>query len=54
MWAVVAVVAFAVALILRLASVSNGIMWTPDTFALIGLVALAAAHITPGWPWRRP
>jgi len=54
MCAVLALVSFVVALVLRLASASNGIMWAPDTFALLGLVFLAAAHIAPGWPRRSP
>jgi NADH:ubiquinone oxidoreductase subunit 6 (subunit J) len=52
MWAVIAVVAFAVALILRLAEVSRGVVWTWETWGLIGLLALAVAHVSPGWPWR--
>lgn len=54
MWAVVAVIAFTVALILHLASVSKGVVLTPDTFALIGFIALAVEHIAPGWrPYGR-
>lgn len=54
MWAVVAVIAFSVALVLRLASVSKGVFLAPDTFVLIGFIALAVEHISPGWrPYRR-
>jgi hypothetical protein len=54
MWSVIAVVAFVVALVLRLAEVARGVLLTWETFVIIGLVALAATHITPGWPWRSP
>ena len=43
-----------VALLLRVAEVARGVWLTWETFMLIGLVALAASHITPGWPWRSP
>jgi hypothetical protein len=52
MFGITAIVAFAVALILQLASVSKGTVLTVDTFALIGLLCLAA-HVVTGWtPWR--
>lgn len=47
MFGVAAVVAFAIALILQLASVSKGVFLTVDTFELIGLICLAA-HLN-GW-----
>ena len=52
MFAVGAVVAFAVALVLDLAGISNG-HFDPETFMLAGLVCLALAACAPGWP-RRP
>ena len=51
MWAVIAAIAFAVALVLQLAKVSRPPVLTPTTFALAGLLALALAHFGPGWPW---
>lgn len=54
MWSIVAVVAFALALVFRLAGVAQGVLLTWETFMLIGLLALAVAQVVPGWPWRRP
>lgn len=54
MWPVVAVVAFAVALILRVAEVARGVLLTWETFVVVGLLAMALAQVSPGWPWRRP
>jgi hypothetical protein len=51
MFAVAAVVAFAVALILKLASVSKGVLLTPETFTIIGLLCISV-HLL--WPWPRP
>lgn len=53
MAAVIAIVSFSIALILWLASVSKGVFLTPETFQLIGLIALAVAHVTGGWPTVR-
>ena len=52
MFALIAVVSFAVALILDLAGISNG-HFDPETFMLAGMVFLALAACAPGWP-RRP
>ena len=50
---IAAVVAFAIALILRLAGVSKGVLLTADTFVIIGLLCLAV-HVVFGWlPLRR-
>ena len=52
MFGVAAIVAFVVALILQLASVSKGVFLTVETFTLIGLLCLAV-HVVTGWlPWR--
>ena len=49
---VASVVAFAIALILQLASVSKGVFLTAETFTIIGLLCLAV-HLVTGWlPWR--
>lgn len=50
---IAAIVAFAVALILQLASVSKGVLLTPSTMVIIGLLCLAV-HIVAGpwWPRR--
>ena len=54
MWAVVAVIAFSIGLVLWLASVSKGVFLTPETFAFIGGIALSIEHVHPGWyPTRR-
>jgi hypothetical protein len=53
MFGIAAIVAFAVALILQLASVSKGSVLTVETFTLIGLLLLAV-HLVTGWaPWHR-
>lgn len=53
MFGIAAIVTFAIALILQLASVSKGVLLTPWTFVVIGLLCLAV-HITFGWlPARR-
>lgn len=53
MFGIAAIIAFAVALILQLASVSKGVLLTPSTFVILGLLCLAV-HIVTGWaPWRR-
>jgi len=54
MFGIAAVVAFAVALILQLASVSKGVFLTVATFTLIGLLCLAVHLVWPYTPWRRP
>lgn len=41
MFGIAAIVAFAIALILQLASVSKGVLLTVTTFTLIGLLCLA-------------
>lgn len=52
MLGIAAIVAFAIALILQLASVSKGVVLTVETFTLIGLLCLAI-HMVTGWlPWR--
>lgn len=48
MFGVAAIVAFAIALILQLASVSRGVVLTPATFTLIGLLCLA---LDRGYGW---
>ena len=55
MFGVASIVAFAVALILQLASVSKGVFLTVATFTLIGLLCLAVHVTTAGgwWPARR-
>ncbi len=53
MFGIAAIVAFVVALILQLASVSKGVFLTVETFTLIGLLCLAV-HVVTGWlPWKR-
>jgi len=52
MFGVAAIVAFAVALILQLASVSKGVFLTVTTFALIGFICLAV-HLCGWLPLRR-
>lgn len=55
MLAVAAVVSFAISWILWLAKVHDSAFLTWQSFMLIGLVLLAAAHIAAtGWPWARP
>lgn len=52
MFGIASIVAFAVALILQLASVSKGTILTPAAFTIIGLLCLAV-HLVTGWaPWR--
>ena len=52
MFAVLAAICFAVALVLHLAGVGSGHI-DETTFMLAGMLCLALAAITPGWP-RRP
>jgi hypothetical protein len=51
MFGIAAIVAFAVAVILQLASVSKGVLLTVETFTLIGLLCLAVHLCTP-WGHR--
>ena len=51
MFAILSVLAFALALILDLAGISNG-HFDPQTFMYAGLVLLALAACAPGWPHR--
>jgi hypothetical protein len=55
MFGVAAIVAFAVALILQLASISQGQgqVLTVWTFTLIGLLCLAVHVVTGWWPVHR-
>jgi hypothetical protein len=53
MFGIASVVAFAVALILDLASVHKGVFLTVTTFMLIGLLCLAIHMVYPWQPWRR-
>jgi hypothetical protein len=52
MFGIAAVFAFAIALILWLASIATGVFLTWQTFALIGLICLAA-HLNGWLPLRR-
>ena len=52
MFAVLAAICFAVALVLHLAGAGSGHI-DETTFMLAGMLCLALAAITPGWP-RRP
>ena len=51
MFGIAAIVAFAVALILHLASVGKGVFLTVTTFTLIGFVCLAV-HLSTTWGHR--
>ena len=51
MFAIAAVVCFAIALILELAGISKGHV-DQLTFALAGLLCLALSGVQ-SWPWRR-
>jgi hypothetical protein len=51
MFGIAAIVAFVVALILQLASVSKGVFLTVDTFVIIGLGCLAI-HLATPWGHR--
>ena len=51
MFGIAAIVAFVVALILWVASVSKGVFLTPETFTLIGFVCLSVHLVTP-WGHR--
>jgi hypothetical protein len=53
MFGIAAIVAFAIALILWLASVANGVLLTWQTFALIGLLCLSVHLVRPWWPSRQ-
>jgi hypothetical protein len=46
------IVAFALALILQLASVGKGAFLSAATFTIIGLLCLAAHVVTGWWPAR--
>ena len=52
MTGIAAVVAFTIALILQLASVSRGVLLTVTTFMLIGLICLSL-HLLGVLPLRR-
>ena len=52
MFALASVVFFAVALILSLAGISHDHL-NEQTFMLAGMLCLALAAVTPGWPWHR-
>ena len=52
MFGIAAIVAFAVALILQLASVSKGSLLTAATFVIVGLLCLAVHLVTGWWPQR--
>jgi hypothetical protein len=54
MFGIAAVVAFAVALILQLASVDKGVLLNPGAFTIIGLLCLAVHLAWPYTPWHRP
>jgi len=54
MFGIAAVVAFAVALILHLASVDRGVLLNPGAFTIIGLLCLAVHLVWPYTPWHRP
>jgi hypothetical protein len=51
MFGIAAIVAFIVALILWLASVSKGVFLTAETFELIGFICLAV-HLSTPWGHR--
>lgn len=51
MFGIASIVAFAIALILQLASVSKGVFLTVTTFMLIGLLCLAI-HLSTSWGHR--
>jgi hypothetical protein len=51
MFGIAAVVMFAVALILQLASVGKGVFLTAATFTIIGLLCLAV-HLSVSWGHR--
>jgi hypothetical protein len=53
MFGLAAIVAFTVALILQLASVSKGVFLTVATFTLIGLLRLSVHLAAGSLPWRR-
>jgi hypothetical protein len=51
MFGLAAIVSFAVALILHLAAISNGVFLTAATFTLIGLLCLSV-HLSTSWGHR--
>jgi hypothetical protein len=51
---VLAIVAFAVALIFQLASVDKNVLLNPGAFTIIGLLCLAVHLVWPVTPWHRP
>ena len=51
MFAVLAAICFAIALVLHLAGLASG-HFDETTFMLAGMLCLALAAITPGWPKR--
>jgi len=55
MWIIGAIIAFAIALFIQLASANKGVFLTTTTFEIIGFICLSVAHLVPGWwPARRP
>ncbi len=52
-FAICALVAFAVGLILRLTDAGSGHVADPWTWTLLGLALLAAHQVSPAVPWRR-
>lgn len=52
MFGIPAIVAFAIALILQIASASRGTVINVETFTLIGLLCLAIHLVTGWWPAR--
>ena len=53
MFGIASIVAFALALILWLASVHQGVFVTWQTFTIAGLLCLAVHVVTGWWPARR-
>jgi hypothetical protein len=51
MFGLAAIVAFAIALILQLASLDKGVFLTAATFTIIGLLCLAV-HLSTSWGHR--
>ena len=51
MFGIAAIIAFCIALILWLASVSKGVFLTPETFEFIGLICLSV-HLSTPWGHR--
>lgn len=53
MFGIAAIVAFLLALIFQVASISKGTFLTPHTMLYLGLVFLAIHLVYPVYPWRR-